>query len=230
MIIGLPWINNLESLKTTLGHGFAFVARRSASSLARRRANESRAQRVTPPSPPHNSSRREPGPTLNTKARTWRFEVLCYPAGNYDTGQKTRKQRLLDKNEKDGHFTVRPLRNHDYTKFILMGTSVKAGSHKDDQRTLESPDKTENRINYRKWLTSPKVFGIITLDIEYSNKKGKRRTPSDEKSGTGLYFRFCAYHEREFLPRREVSSHIHFPARMTGVADDTAVRDFLVYQ
>ena len=106
----------------------------------------------------------------------------------------------------------------------------KAGSHKDDQITLESPDKTENRINYRKWLTSPKVFGIITFDIEKKKKKGKRRTPSDEKSGTGLYFRFCAYHEREFLPRREVSSHIHFPARMTGVADDTAVRDFLVYQ
>ena len=95
---------------------------------------------------------------------------------------------------------------------------------------MESPDKAEIRINCRKWLTSPKVFGIITLDIEYSNKKGKRRTPSDEKAGTGLYCRFCAYNERELLPLREVSSHIHFPVRMTGVADDTAVRDFLVYQ
>ena len=109
-------------------------------------------------------------------------------------------------------------------------TAGKSGSHQDDHRTWESPDKTEIKTNYRKWLTSPKKFDILALDIKCSNKKGKRRTPSDEKAGTGLYCRFCAYNERELLPLREVSSHIHFPVRMTGVADDTAVRDFLVYQ
>ena len=65
-------------------------------------------------------------------------------------------------------------------------TAVKAGSHKDDQITLESPDIAEIKTNCRKWLTSPKIFDIIALDIKYSNKKGKRRTPSDEKAGTDL--------------------------------------------
>ena len=62
----------------------------------------------------------------------------------------------------------------------------KAGSHKDDQITLESPDIAEIKSNCRKWLTSPKEFDILALDIKYSNKKGKRRTPSDEKAGTDL--------------------------------------------
>ena len=65
-------------------------------------------------------------------------------------------------------------------------TAGKSGYHQDDHRTWDSPDKTEIRINYRKWLTSPKTFDIIALDIKYSNKKGKRRTPSDEKAGTDL--------------------------------------------
>ena len=43
----------------------------------------------------------------------------------------------------------------------VMRTALKAGSHKDDQITLESPNKTEIRINYRKWLTSPKIFDIF---------------------------------------------------------------------
>jgi hypothetical protein len=63
---------------------------------------------------------------------------------------------------------------------------TKAGSHKDDQLILESPDIAEMKTNCRKWLTSPKVFDILTLDIKCSNKKGKRRTPSDEKAGTDL--------------------------------------------
>ena len=48
--------------------------------------------------------------------------------------------------------------------------------------------------------------------------------PSNEKAQTGLYYRFCAYHERELLPQREALSHLHFIVRMTGVADDTVVR------
>ena len=65
-------------------------------------------------------------------------------------------------------------------------TAGKSGYHQDDHRTWNSPDKTEIIINYRKWLTSPKTFDIIALDIKYSNKKGKRRTASDEKAGTDL--------------------------------------------
>ena len=73
-------------------------------------------------------------------------------------------------------------------------TAGKSGYHQDDHRTWDSPDKAEIRLNYRKWLTSTKVFDILTLNIKCSNKKWKRRSPSDEKTGTGLYFRFCAYH------------------------------------
>ena len=42
-------------------------------------------------------------------------------------------------------------------------TAVKAGSHKDDQITLESPDIAEIKTNCRKWLTSPKEFDILVL-------------------------------------------------------------------
>ena len=58
----------------------------------------------------------------------------------------------------------------------------------------------------------------------------ERSAPYDEKAQTCLSYRLCAYHEREFLPQLEVSSHIHFPARVNGSADGTVVRDFLVYQ
>ena len=58
----------------------------------------------------------------------------------------------------------------------------------------------------------------------------ERSASYDEKAQTGLSYRFCAYHERELLPRREVLSHLHFTVRMTGFADDTAVRIFLLAQ
>ena len=48
--------------------------------------------------------------------------MLCYPAGNYDTGQKTRKQRLLDKNESDGFYCKGYICNSDV--FVFRGHGI----------------------------------------------------------------------------------------------------------
>ena len=58
----------------------------------------------------------------------------------------------------------------------------------------------------------------------------ERSAPYDEKAQTCLSYRLCAYHEREFLPRREALSHFHFTVRMTGFAEDTVMRIFLLAQ
>ena len=66
---------------------------------------------------------------------------------------------------------------------MIKRTALKAGSHKDDQITLESPDIAEIKTNCRKWLTSPKILGILILDIKYSNKKEKGGPQAMKKPG-----------------------------------------------